>query len=481
MRQECKSKRKNKVLAKDLPRIGSLWVLLGPAFVWAATAQGSGELIWWPYLVARYGKAFLFLLLPMALLQFFVNKEISKFTAITGRGIWRGFLSVGKWYALPLFLLCFVNFLWFGAYATAGGSSLYEVLKWPVGISLKAGSLLWAYVLVFVFSIALLLSKVIYKFIENVMKVVTVITITGLLLSVILVAKWVNVVDFVDALFNPLNLGAGVDWVNFDYSNLITALVFAGMGGFLNLMYSYWMKDKGVGMAKYSKKITGLFSKNDLFVEEGFRLENNEKNRKRWKGWMRYLNMDSSLAVGINALTIILTSFLSFVLLWPGRDYPEGWSITVAQSAFFESSFGSIGRVVFLVVAAAFLVDTWLALADGVSRQFADFTYSWIGARWMMKNERSWYYFWLVFLIVVSLVTMPLAEPGMLMKLIGVISMFAFVFYIPALWYLNYVKLPKKYPKFVKSGLVSQVMLWLVWGVYTALAGWYLYQILNPN
>lgn len=74
---------------KKLPQPLPWYTLLGPAFVWAATAQGSGELIWWPYLVARYGEAFLCLLLPAALVQFFVNREVSKYTAITGKGIWR--------------------------------------------------------------------------------------------------------------------------------------------------------------------------------------------------------------------------------------------------------------------------------------------------------------------------------------------------------------------------------------------------------
>ena len=55
-------KKIGKLRIVDLPRLKPWWILLGPAFVWAATAQGSGELIWWPYLVARYGKAFLFLL-----------------------------------------------------------------------------------------------------------------------------------------------------------------------------------------------------------------------------------------------------------------------------------------------------------------------------------------------------------------------------------------------------------------------------------
>jgi hypothetical protein len=42
--------------------------MLGPGVVWLALAQGSGELIGWPRLVAKYGTAFLFLLIPACLL-----------------------------------------------------------------------------------------------------------------------------------------------------------------------------------------------------------------------------------------------------------------------------------------------------------------------------------------------------------------------------------------------------------------------------
>lgn len=459
---------------KRLPKVGSLWLLLGPAFVWAATAQGSGELIWWPYLVARYGGAFLSLLLPAAMIQFFVNREISRYTALTGQGVWRGFVGLSKWYAWPLFLLCFVNFLWFGGYASAGGSSLFEVLQFPGGWNERAGSLFWAYILVAVFTIGLLFSKTVYKFIETVMKVVTGITIVGLLVSVILVGSKGSWIGFLGSLVDFSGVGAGVDWVDFDYSKLITALVFAGMGGFLNLMYSYWMKDKGVGMAKYGSPISGVLVKKKLEGEEiNYKIADSKENEKKWKGWLRYLNIDSGLAVVINAATIIMTSFLAYVLLWPERNYPSGWSITVAQSVFFESSFGTIGRVVFLIVAAAFLVDTWLSLADGVSRQFADFTIS-ISKKAKKKGMSWWYYFWLVFLIGVTVVTMPLAQPGVLMMMVGVISMFAFVFYIPALGYLNYVKLVKENPSFTRPGVISGLLLGLVWLLYAGLAGWYI-------
>lgn len=458
----------------QIPKAPPWWLLLGPAFVWAATAQGSGELIWWPYLVARYGKAFLFLLIPAAFIQIFINREISKYSAITGKGIWSGFVSLGKWYAFPLFLLCLVNFLWLGGYASAGGSSIYEVTKIPHGVSQQTGSLIWSYILIGFFSIGLLFSRSVYNFIEVIMKIVTAITIAGLVASAAIVGTGSSLRDFADGLFNPINLGAGVNWEGFDFSQLITGVVFAGMGGFLNLMYSYWMKDKGVGMAKYEKKTAGLLIKEETVEREMEVFEDNSENRKNFKDWMKYLSIDSSLAVAINALTIILTSYLAFVLLWPERNYPQGWSITVSQAVFFESSFGAIGRIIFLVVAAAFLVDTWVALVDGVARQFADFTHN---ITKKVRPFKFWYSVWMIFLIVVSLVTLPLATPEVLLKTTGVISVFAFVFYIPALWYLNYVKLPKIFPKFVKSGRVAEGMLFISWIVYTSLAIWYLANI----
>jgi len=75
---------------KPVPRVPPLWTLLGPAFIWASVAQGSGELIWWPYFTAKYGTALIGLILPASLLQFFINQEIARYTALTGEGIWSG-------------------------------------------------------------------------------------------------------------------------------------------------------------------------------------------------------------------------------------------------------------------------------------------------------------------------------------------------------------------------------------------------------
>ena len=53
---------------KPVPRFPGWWAALGPGVVWMALAQGSGELIWWPYIVAKYGLTFLFLLILDSLL-----------------------------------------------------------------------------------------------------------------------------------------------------------------------------------------------------------------------------------------------------------------------------------------------------------------------------------------------------------------------------------------------------------------------------
>lgn len=459
---------------KKIPKMPGLLFMIGPAFVWAAIAQGSGELIWWPYFAAKYGVAFIGLLLPASLIQFFVNREVSRYTAITGKGIWHGFLSLGKFFSYPLFFLCFINFLWLGGYASAGGTALFELTRFPINFSDRAGTLFWAYALMAGFSTIFIFSKVIYKSIENIMKIVSLITIAGLLFSALQPSVLKVSSEFFKYYFNPLSVKWPIGWETSDASHLVTAIAFAGMGGFLNLLYSYWMKDKGVGMAKYSTRLRGLLFKNHKKKEnedEEFTFADTQENKKRWGKWMGFLNFDALLAVFINALTAGLTTLLAYAILFPRGIFPSGWKITVVQAEFFRSSLGVWGGIIFLLIASAFMIDTWVGLVDGVARQFADFVYK---VKSGGKSFRFWYYLWLVFLVATSLITIMLAQPGILITVVGVISIFAFVFYIPALWYLNYIKIPQKYPSFIKPKKWESATLLFTWLFYVAVAGGYL-------
>ncbi len=76
-----------------------------------ALAQGSGELIWWPYIVAKYGLVFLFLLLPACLLQFSIVYELGRYTMLTGKSVFQGFIRLNRHFALVLWLLMILSFM----------------------------------------------------------------------------------------------------------------------------------------------------------------------------------------------------------------------------------------------------------------------------------------------------------------------------------------------------------------------------------
>jgi hypothetical protein len=451
-----------------------IWTLLGPAFIWASVAQGSGELIWWPYLAAKYGGAFLGMILPASFFQLFVNQEISRYTAMTGEGIWLGFKRVSRYYSLILFLLAFVCFLWFGGYASAGGTALYSLTSFPPNTNERIGSLFWAYLTILIFSLGLVFFKVVYQLIEGIMKVVIGVTLAGLLVTVFHPDVLGYAPIFLRSLLNPLSFHFPSNWDPADTTNLVTGIAYAGMGGFLNLMYSYWMRDKGVGMAKYVGRITSpITGRTEVIPARGFRFTDNQENRQNWQAWAKYLKFDNLLAVGLNTLTLGMTAFLGLAILNPRGEFPAGWKIAVVQSKFFELSFGTIGKAVFLIAAAFFLVDTWLGLADGVARQFADFTFSFFKFA-QKKSFRFWYYAWLGWLIMITSVTILVAQPGTLINIAGVISIFAFALFIPLLWYLNYQLLPKTYPSFTRPKKLTEIFLGLTWLFYSAVALWFL-------
>ncbi len=152
-----------------LPPFPGMIAALGPGVIFMALAQGSGELIWRPYIIAKYGLTFLFLLLPACLLQFPVIYEIGRYTMPTGESVFQGFIRLNRSFALLLWILMTLSFLWFGAFAAAGGTSLAALTDIPSGWSQRGQTLFWAYLSMFVFLSAILLSKVIYRLVEGFM------------------------------------------------------------------------------------------------------------------------------------------------------------------------------------------------------------------------------------------------------------------------------------------------------------------------
>src|SRR5437879_4964762 len=190
-------------------------------------------------------------------------------------------------------------------------------------------------------------------------------------------------------------------WDPDDATKLLTAITFAGLGGFWTLFYSYWARDKGSGMAHYMGRLTGpITGKAEAIPAYGF-TPGHDEGLAHVGRWRRYLFWEISICIGGNLLTTLMTCLLAYALLFPKGLLPQGYELAVVQSRFFEVSWGVLGRFLFLIIAAAFLSDTWLATVDAVSRIHTDCLFAFF-PKSQSISVRTWY---LIFLFLLSAIT----------------------------------------------------------------------------
>ncbi len=462
---------------KPMSRFPGWRAALGPGIVWMALAQGSGELIWWPYIVAKYGITFLFLLIPACLLQYPITVEIGRYTLLTGESIFHGFIRLNRRFGIFLWILMTLSFLWFGAFASAGGTAMAALTHFPAGWSPRGQTLFWGYVSIAVFLVAILMSRVVYTLIEWFMKVVAMVTVAGLFWACLQPEVLHAAPSFLKGLLGP-GTSMPRPWDTNDASRLLTAITFAGLGGFWILFYSYWMREKGNAMAHHIGRITGLIKgKAEVITCDGCLPDESPESRKRWNLWRRYLAVDSIIGISGNLLTALMTCLLAYALLFPKGILPSEYELAVVQSRFFEISWGPVGKIIFLIIAAAFLMDTWLATADAVSRMQADILHI-LFRRCRRYQLRHWYYAILGLLTVVTSITMLFNAPGALMIISAVIGFVGTVLFPVALYLLNYRILAPHLPVWARPRKISQYLLAISFVAYFSLAVAYLWVML---
>jgi ferredoxin len=452
-----------------LPAFPGWAAALGPGVVWMALAQGSSELIWWPYLIAKYGLAFLFLLIPACLLQFPVNYAIGSYTLLTGETIFQGFIRVNRWAALALWIAMTVSFLWFGAFASAGGTALAALTHFPAGWDARGQTLFWGYASIIGGYLILMSSRVIYAAVERIMWVVALVTVAGLVAACSHSTVLAALPSLLRGLAEPQPLPR--PWDPADATKLLTAITFAGLGGFWTLFYSYWLREKGAGMAKTMGHVEGLAGRHEVTFETGVLPE--RVSVTQLAKWRQFLAVDSAVGIVGNILTTLMTCLLAYAVLHPQGVLPDKYEIAVVQARFFEVSWGAAGRTLFLVVAAAFLADTWMATADAVARIHTDCLLSFFPAarRWSVKR---WYLVLLTAGAAVTAATMPLSEPGPLILLSALIGFIGTVSFAAMLHRLNHGILPQHLHRHHVPQRWARLGLVVAGVIYAALAVAYL-------
>lgn len=454
-------------------------------------AQGSGELIFWPYSIAKYGLTFLVLLAPACLLQFPLVFEIGRYTLLTGEGVFKGFFRLSRPFGIFLWLLFTISFLWFGAFATAGGTAMAALTNFPndslwtpgnfaatpespLWWTRQAQTLFWAQSSIIVFTVAILWAKSVYRLIEFVLKLVAMVSLVGMTVACLHPDVRAQILPFLKGMFT-IDVAAmrGLD-VKADAGPMLTAVTYVGLGGFWTLFYSYWMREKGVAMASYAERITGFRSAvQPIRITQPALPAADPDAPRQLRRWYRYLSLETLVGIVGNLITTLMMCLLAFALLYPQGLVPKDFDIAVVQARFFENAWGDFGRVLFLFIAAAFLADTWLATADCVSRIHLDALTA-IFPRIARHDQRRWYYGLVLAIAVVTSITMYLDQPMGLLVTSAIIGFAGTVIYSTALIFVNHFTLGRRLAPELRPSRVSLAAIAFTTLCYFALAAAYL-------
>ncbi|MCZ7646011.1 MAG: Nramp family divalent metal transporter [Planctomycetota bacterium] len=460
----------------DLPeRTQSFWRMAGPGAILVGLSIGAGEIVVWPRAVAAYGAGMIWAAGVGIFLQTWINLEIARWTIATGETVYTGYARVWRGFA-PLFLLLTVLGWIAPGWGQASGLALKALLLTPdYGTGPEATGLAWLlgtqtfWTAASFAGVALLLfgPKLVYRSVEK--------TVEALVLAI--TVGLVAVALAVGTLETWKELGAGL--VNFGYKHpdvpfkkFFIWLVFAGAGGTANLFYTFYLRDKNIGMGARLPALTNaLRGRQETIPATGYRFEDNAANRARWRAWFSYIRTDQLVFFfALNSFTIILFIFGALAVLHPRGIVPEENRLIYDQAVILGEVWGGTGRTIFLLVGMATLFSTQLALVDGVARSMADIVYTNFAAA--RRRELGWWYLaiagsWMAAGVALTAV-MEWREISNLTFLLNAAYMggFAMAVYVPLTLYLNL----KHLPRCARPGPLCIAMMLCATLVYTGFA-----------
>lgn len=374
-------------------------------------AVGSGELVLWPWITARFGLVMAWAPLLAVFFQCWFNIEIGRWAIATGEsalnGVARASMKIIYLFLAFLFILTMLP-----GWGRLTGATLRFFLfgsegPWPEG-SILATDWLWTLPVTATVWLVLLGPKKIYNGVERVVMIMVLVIVLGMVVVAVRIGTGQDVANLATGIAGfPPQIVLDTD---FEFLRFFGALVFAGNGGFGVLFYSYYLRDKGIGMGRrFPMLAIDIRGKKERANETGYVYEDTPENARRFRAWKNYVNQDIFWFFGLTtAVTLLLFMFASFVVLHP---QPLGFGdsdLIWTLSSILGSVLGTWGRYLFLVIAMAALFSTILANTDGGLRMWTDmihkgfaFTRKWppgqmfvpiMLATWLVGFASLWYF-----------------------------------------------------------------------------------------
>lgn len=473
--------------SEDLPQKKTPnWKLIGPGAVLVGLSIGAGEIIIWPQIVAEYGSSMIWAAVFGVFLQMWINLEIGRWTVATGETVYTAFSRVWRGFAVLFIMLTILGWIVPG-WARASGAALKALVGLSVGADWQQNpawywsDTFWTTLTFAGVALVLFGPKLIYKSVERTIEALVVIVVVGLTIVTIGVsspAVWTNLGQ------GLINVGH-IDQ-NMDVKKFFIALVFAGAGGTANLFYTFYLRDKQIGMGSRVPSMQNpLRGRAEKIPAGGFRYPDNAQNRRCFRQWWRFVVIDQ---IGffwvLNSFTMLLFIFGALAVLHADGIVPKSETLIWDQSQVLGKEWGMPGRVLFLIVGLATLFSTQLALVDGSSRSIADILYT--NFKFARKREVNWWYLvvagsWIMVGCVLTYFLEHHIDNLAFLFNAAYMGGFAMAVYVPLTLYINWRYLPKS----ARPGSICTFMMIVASLVYVGFAVaciyWEIVKLLSPE
>lgn len=444
----------------DLPKPITLRESIGPSFILLGLALGSGELILWPYLVSQYGLGIIWGGLVGITFQYFLNTEVMRYTLAHGESVFVGWRRWGKW--IPIWFIFSTVIPWaLPGFASSSANILHHIFPaLPVRYT--------AIFLLVLTGIIISSGSTLYKTMERVQKTLLSFGVPFVALLTIYMARAVDWSELVNGL---MGIGKGYLFIpsGIAIGSFLGAFAYSGGGGNLNLAQSYYIKEKGFGMGKYSAGIKALMSKgNDSIRVDGELFTPSSTNLGRFRGWWRLVTREHGLVFwGIGLLTIIFLAVLSNATTH-GVASSGGLTFFYKEGEMIGSATHPLVGSLFLVVGALMLFTTQLGVLESATRISAEnYLIFRHGTGEVVPSSRTFYTFlWLEIALGVIYLYFGTAEPRALLTLGAILNAAAMMVAFPLILFLN-LKLPAAIrPSYFRCAVLITAFLFFAYFVY---------------
>jgi hypothetical protein len=393
--------------------------VIGPGAILLGLSLGAGDWLLGPAIAAGYGPSLLWICTLSILFQGVLNTEMARYTLATGEPVFTGFMRQRpgpRTWAVVYSLLHLAQVGWAG-WALAGGSALAALLLGRMPREEDRAITVGLGYLLFLAAVGLVLAG---RHVHRALEIVEWIMMGWMLLFLAVLALlyvprpvWVALGGgFVGRpLWEPGWLPAPPLDRSLDWLLVAGFAAYSGAGGTVNAMLTYWLRDKGFGMAgTVGVQPTSVGAQILLLPREGAIFPPSEANLAKWREWWRYLRADLFWLWTVVCLIGMALPVALALDAVPRHTDVSGLGAGAVFARELARRYGAVLWMPALLTALWIFFSTQVGIAEGFARHVTEMLWT-AGARPGVKGPAWLFYPVLALFVAAGGLAMTRAAP----------------------------------------------------------------------